>query len=131
MPLGRCMTVSIRNATMKHGVKEASRNMSFDLHIPEESQRGRVIQMIISEQHITPEEVLEKIIDEGIKATLNGNTAADTPDLKRPRRSGSRAPNLDVADASPVFGMFAGKPEFSEAMDKVIATRENRYTSLT
>jgi hypothetical protein len=46
--------------------------MAFDLHIPENSQRGQAIQMIVAEQHITPEEALGKIVDDGLRATLNG-----------------------------------------------------------
>ena len=73
--------------------QENKRNpMSFDLHIPEDSQRGQVIQMIVAEQHITPEEVLEKIFDEGIKATLNGQSAPDAPTLRPRPHSGNRSP---------------------------------------
>ena len=47
--------------------------MPFDLHIPEESQRGQSIQRIVTEQHLTPEEALMRIVDEGLRAALNGN----------------------------------------------------------
>jgi len=39
-----------------------------------------------------------------------------------------RLPNLEVAESMPIFGMFADKPEFSEAMDEVIASRSERYS---
>jgi len=58
--------------------------MAFDLHIPENSPRGRVIQMIVAQRHITPEQVLEQIVDDGLKAALQ--SATPVPDAM-PRRS--------------------------------------------
>lgn len=46
--------------------------MAFDLHIPEESPRGMSIQMLVAEQHITPEQALERVIDAGLRATPKG-----------------------------------------------------------
>jgi hypothetical protein len=44
--------------------------MPFDvmLHITEDSQRGRVIQQLVDARHVTPEQVIEQIIDAGIHA---------------------------------------------------------------
>ncbi len=54
--------------------------MSFDLHIPEDSQRGQAIMMLVADQKMTPEEVLERIVDEGLVATLrNKQPDATTP----------------------------------------------------
>jgi len=50
--------------------------MAFDLHIPENSRRGQVIQMIVDQRQITPEQVLEQIVDEGLKATLQSTPPA-------------------------------------------------------
>jgi hypothetical protein len=44
--------------------------MAFDLHIPENSPRGQAIQALIEENHATPQEVLERLVDEGLKANI-------------------------------------------------------------
>jgi len=36
--------------------------MAFDLHIPENSRRGQVIQMIVDQLQSTPEQVLDQIV---------------------------------------------------------------------
>jgi hypothetical protein len=41
--------------------------MPFDLHIPENSRQGQVIQMIAAEQHITPEEAARRLLDEAVQ----------------------------------------------------------------
>lgn len=80
----------------------------FHLHIQEESRRWQAIQQIAQEQQITPEQAAEQVFDEGVRAQSTG-------------RKSHRMPNLEVAESLPIFGMFADKPEFSEAIDRVIA----------
>jgi len=87
--------------------------MPFDLHIPEDSQRGQAIQVIVSEQHITPEEVLERIVDEGLRATLqNKPTAAAAP----PRRS-----------YASFFGAVKDGYGSPEAVDRAIEEMRNEW----
>ena len=90
--------------------------MPFDLHIPEDSQRGQVIQMLIAKQHISPEEALERIVDEGLKSTLqNKSTGAAIA----PRRS-----------YASFFGVAKGRPGAhgsKEAADRYIEELRNAW----
>ncbi|MGO8671365.1 MAG: hypothetical protein ACLQVD_08400 [Capsulimonadaceae bacterium] len=79
--------------------------MPFDivLHITEDSQRGRAIQEMVDAQHVTPELVIERIIDDGIQAqqalppqTING---------KKPGEM--------------FFGWFASPEEAADVMDGI------------
>ncbi len=51
-----------------NGMKRITMSFDIVLHITEDSQRGRVIQQIADEQHVTPEQVIEQIIDDGFQA---------------------------------------------------------------
>ena len=94
--------------------------MIFDFHlvIQEDSHRWQAVQQVAHEQHITPEEAAEQVFDAGVRAQVGE---------RKPRR----LPNLEIAETMPIFGMFADKPEFSEAIDRVIASRGERYAKFT
>ena len=94
--------------------------MAFDFHliIQEDSRRWKAVQQLAQEQHITPEQAAEQVFDAGVSAQVGE---------RKPRR----LPNLEVAETMPIFGMFADKPEFSEAIDRVIASRSQRYAKFT
>jgi len=54
------------------------------LDIPEDSQRGRAIRQMVDALHVTPEQVIEQIIDAGIQAELADSDNYDhlfTPDV--------------------------------------------------
>ena len=91
--------------------------MAFEVHlsIEENSRRWQAIQRIAQERQISPEQAAEEVFDEGVRAQMGGGKSR-------------RLPNLEVAESMPIFGMFADKPEFSEAMDEVIASRSERYS---
>ena len=95
--------------------------MAFDLHIsiPDNSPAGLAVQRLVSDEHMTPEQAVARILNE-----------ADMPD-ENAQTTRRRRPNLEVAKTMPIFGMFAGKPEFSKAMDVVLASREERYFRFT
>ena len=94
--------------------------MAFEFHlqIPENSRRWQAIKQVAQERQITPAEAAEQVFDEGVRAQVNG-------------RKSHRLPNLEVAETMPIFGMFADKPEFSAAIDRVIASRSERYAKFT
>ena len=52
--------------------------MAFELliHIEEDSLRGRVLQAITAEQHVTPEEAALQMLDAGIVDRVKGGAAA-------------------------------------------------------
>jgi hypothetical protein len=63
------------------------RLMPFDLHIPENSQRGQAIQRPAVQRQLTPEEILNRIIDDGIQSqakfdqdVANGQDAEESAD---------------------------------------------------
>lgn len=106
--------------------------MSFDianLHIDEHSPEGRAIEAIVNRDQVTPEEAVRRALRIVSKLPQNSETPSlnDRPGPNKARR-GPRAPNLDVAERLSVIGMFADKPEFSAAMDEVVASRAERYT---
>lgn len=94
--------------------------MAFDfhLHIQEETRRWQAVQQIAQERQITPEQAAEQVFDEGVRVQVDG-------------RKLRRLPDLEIAETMPIFGMFANKPEFSEAIDNVIASRSERYAKFT
>ena len=86
--------------------------MAFDLHIPESSPRGQAIQSLVDENHSTPQEVLERLVDEGLRATT-GELA--TP----PRRS-----------FASFWGVGRGRPGAHgsrEAVDRYIAELRDEW----
>ena len=87
----------------------------FQITIPEDSSRWQIVQQIAEERHISPEQAIEEVFDAGIRAQTKG-------------RKSRRIPDLEVAESMPIFGIFADKPEFSEAIDQVIASRAERYS---
>lgn len=90
--------------------------LDFHLVIQENSRRWHAVQQIAREQDVTPEEAAEQVFDAGVRAQ---------------RSKSGRSPNLEVAELMPIFGLFADKPEFSEAIDQVIASRRERYAKYT
>jgi len=94
--------------------------MAFDLHISiqENTHRWRAVQQVAAEQQVTPEQAAERVFDAGVRAQVGES---------RPRR----LPNLEIAESMPIFGMFADRPEFSEAIDRVISSRKERYSKFT
>jgi hypothetical protein len=94
--------------------------MPCDLHliIQEDSRRWQAVQKIAQERHITREQAVEQVFDAGVRAQVG-------------ERKARRMPNLEVTETMPIFGMFADKPEFSEAIDRVIASRSERYAKFT
>ena len=85
--------------------------MSFDLHIPEDSQRGQAISMLVAKQKMTPEAVLERIVDEGLVAT-SWNRRLDESTV--PKRS-----------YASFFGAVKGGYGSPEAVDQAIEEMRN------
>jgi hypothetical protein len=126
--------------------------MAFDLHlsIPENSPAGQAVQRLVADEHVTPEQAVRRILNEAVgqqsqKTQAQGFWGAftsqedvvvhdeqtETSGQDRAIRVQRRLPNLEVAETMPVFGMFAENPEFSEAMDQVMASRHERYYRFT
>ncbi|MGO8672125.1 MAG: hypothetical protein ACLQVD_12255 [Capsulimonadaceae bacterium] len=78
--------------------------MPFDVlvHINEDSHRGRVIRMMADAQHVTPDEVVEQIIDAGIQGHIQ----------PAPQSTNGKGP------AHTLLGLFSS-PEDSALMDEV------------
>jgi len=92
--------------------------MSYDirLSIPEDSQRGQLIASLAARQHITPEEVLTKIVDEVLKTTLQNEP---TGEAEAPKRS-----------YASFFGVAKGRPGAHgspEAADRYIEELRNAW----
>jgi hypothetical protein len=109
--------------------------MSYDIHlsIPEDSAQGHLIASVVAEQHLTPSQVVEQIIDQAAQAQLffdPNETPAEFVARLRARKAargkGSRIPP-STADAASIIGLFAGNESFSQAIDEVIASRPQRY----
>jgi hypothetical protein len=114
--------------------------MGYEIHlkIPEGSRRGHLIASIAAEQHITPSQAVEKIIDQATQRVSKTSLAPDhqeTPtelvDRLRAHKKalGAAAPRSPKSTANPeaFFGMMAGNKEFSRTMDEIIAGRPKRY----
>jgi hypothetical protein len=88
--------------------------MSFDLHIPENSERGLAIQRIVEADQATPEEVLERLVDQGLKLAL----ANKSSDHTLPRRS-----------YSSLFGAAAGPGTHGsrESVDQYLSELRNEW----
>lgn len=112
------VTPTLGNARIWGSVKYTQKPMTFDFHliIQEDSRRWQAVQQVAKEQHITPEQAAEQVFDAGVRAHVG-------------ERKTRRLPNLEIAAAMPIFGMFADKPEFSESIDRVIASRGERYSN--
>ena len=80
--------------------------MAFDvlIHIAEDTQRGRAIQRFVEEQHVTPEQAVEQLIEAGIQA--RAQLIENSPNGKTP--------------AEMLLGLFSN-PEDAALMDEVIA----------
>jgi hypothetical protein len=93
--------------------------LGFDisnLHIPDDSAAARVIQQIVAEEHVSAAEAV-CIALERLEIIRAGSP---------PKASRSRLP-LREADPEEFIGMFENTPGFREAIDSVIAGREERY----
>jgi ribonuclease BN (tRNA processing enzyme) len=90
--------------------------MAFDFHIviEEDNRRLQALQQVARDQHVTAEEAADQVFEAGVRALVTG-------------RKSPHLPNLEVAESMPIFGMFAEKPEFSKAIEQVIANRSERY----
>jgi len=113
--------------------------VSYDIHlnIPEDSQRGHLIASLTAEQHITPNQAVERIIDlvaqREIKVSLVPEREETPAELVARLRAHKQAsgkssqPPLDPKGSEALIGMLAGNEEFSRAMDEIIAGRPQRY----
>ena len=90
--------------------------MAFDVlvHITEDSRRGHIIRKIAEQQHATPEQVVEQVIDAGIDAHT-----------RRLNDLASKNP------AEMLLGLFS-RPEDAALMDDVTAIAyRGRHTAST
>jgi len=120
-------------------LKQGGQHLSYEIHlnIPEDSQRGHLIASLAAEQHITPNQAVEKIID--IVAQKQGSAktgrAAFVNDivaealLKVDQVRAERTQELVALSsrndsASKLIGILKDEPEIVEAIRE--AGRERR-----
>jgi len=99
--------------------------MNFDIPLDIEQE----IQQYAQAEHITADEAVVKLIHAGLTAQTSNSASLDEyPRAQAHRvRRGPRPP-ISTDDAESVIGMFAGKPDFLESVEAVIATRSQRYS---
>lgn len=91
--------------------------MPFDLHISEDSPLGQVIQSLVSEQNLTPEEALMRIVGDGLGGTSEDKLAAE----------GKTSSRRSYAS---FFGVAKGRPGTHgspEAADRYIEELRNEW----
>jgi|GEM_PF-2452647 len=99
--------------------------MSFEipaLVIEDGSPEAQAVEQVMREAHISAAEAVVSIL-------RNAQPTLQKPLLGSASKK-NHEPNLAVAEALPVFGMFADIPGFSEAIDEIIASRGRRYSDL-
>jgi len=109
--------------------------MAFDfhLHIPESSRRGQVIQMIVAEQHITPEQAAERLLEEAAQLhvtpsekqadiiAVNAEYLAQLRERGAKRAEARRVAGDPMASIRPetpdaLIGFLADAPEVAQAI---------------
>jgi hypothetical protein len=113
--------------------------MSYDIHltIPEDSSGGHLIASLAAQQHITPTQAVERIINEAAQGGAKVSLAPDheeTPTqlvarlrAHKKAHGGGPQPPKNPEGSLAIIGMMAGNAEFSRTMDEIIANRPKRY----
>jgi hypothetical protein len=109
--------------------------MAFDfhLHVPETSRRGQVIQMLMAEEDITPEQAAERLLEEAAQLHLTSSEkpaniiAFNTDYLSQLRERGTKRaeprqsagdPMASIRPETPenLIGYLADAPEVAQAI---------------
>jgi len=113
--------------------------MSFDIHltISEDSSGGHLIASLAAQQHITPTQAVERIIDEVARREAGTSLAPDREETPAELVARLRAhkivhgwgcqPPINPKGSLAIIGMLADNAEFSRTMDEIIAGRSKRY----
>ena len=102
----------------RHSCDKGDDDMPFDVlvRIHEDSQRGRAIQEMADAKHVTPEHLIEQIIDAGIREHLSPASEFDV----MPSAPGCAEFTHGKTPAQMLLGLFSS-PEDSVLMDEVTA----------
>jgi len=105
--------------------------VSFEIHldIQEDSRQGRLISDLVRQEHITPSQAVERLIERAAEPSEEETPAQLVARIQaRKLASGKMSrPPADPSGSEKLIGMLAGNEEFSRAMDEIIASRAERY----
>jgi hypothetical protein len=117
--------------------------MAFELHIsiPDHSPAGQAVQRLVSDEHVTPEQAVTRMLNEAVELRLvpTGKAVSDEEYLEQLRhRSAKRAearraagdPMASIRPETPeaLIGFLADAPEVAQTIpDMAYERRANSY----
>ena len=111
--------------------------MSYEIHIPEDSQQGHFIATLAARQHLTPAQVVEQLIDQAAQREKPADLAPGHQEppaelvarLRAQKAAKGEGPQPPLRTDNPekIIGLFAEVPELVDSILEVVSNRSQRY----